>query len=525
MEIQSRTAGAPRQLSGAFAWLTERRAAALAFALALGIAATIVVAQPLRSPWWTYADADASYTGAALNLVAGYPAQFVDHPGLPLTEATALVFGADALLRGNVSRADREAYTDARLLNLDRARPIFRGLSALLYLAGAALAFLLIARLLGHWTWGLAGSLLWLATPGLQPMAIQLRPDVALGLCCLVFAYLIGRAVETRDARLYTGAAFVAGLALMLKLHAIGLLVPLALAVLWRPPETAWRPPWRRLAWATGAIAAFSVLVNWDRLPYAPTAAQLGSLAGALALALVATLATSRRRASVVPAAYGAGVLLPVLLDPPDGLQALVVLAKSATGSGVSDVPSFATPLSALDGLLSFGGLVLLAVAAVAAVFGLRRGDTRPVVWAVGAVTLGVLAWARPVAPHYLAPSFVLAVPAALWLLQRAAGARASLLVWPFVLLIAWPAFENRDAPAESAAKLQAAGTRERARALAGLGPNEVRLVPSYSPDPDVRYFELVQLYVRHSPDYPYRLLPMTAAAVTYADSHGLEPK
>ena len=87
----------------------ERRSAALAFVLALGIAATIVAAQPLRSPWWTYADADASYTGVALNLVAGHPAQFVDHPGLPLTEATALVFGADALLRGNVSRADREA--------------------------------------------------------------------------------------------------------------------------------------------------------------------------------------------------------------------------------------------------------------------------------------------------------------------------------------------------------------------------------------------------------------------------------
>ena len=117
------------------------------------------------------------------------------------------------------------------------------------------------------------------------------------------------------------------------------------------------------------------------------------------------------------------------------------------------------------------------------------------------------------------------AVPAALWLFQRAPRARASLLVWPFVLLIAWPAFESRNAPAESAAMLEASGTRARARALAGLGPNEVRFVPSYSPDPDVRYFELVQLYVRHSPNYPYRLLPMTDAAIRYAESHGLEPK
>ncbi len=503
----------------------ERRAAALAFALALVVAAVIVAAQPLRSPWWTYADADASYTGAALNLVAGYPAQFVDHPGLPLTEVTALAFGADALLRGNVSRSDREAYVDTRLRDLDRTRAIFRGLSALLYLAGAALAFVLLARLLGHWTWGLAGSLLWLAAPGLQPMAIQLRPDVALAVCCLVFAYLIGRAVEARDARLYAGAAFVAGLALMVKLHGIGLIVPLVVAVLWRSPLAAWQPPWRRFAWATGALAAFAVLVNWDRLPYTPTAAQFVALAAALGLTFVATMVAARRRAAPVALAYAAGVLLPVLLDPEDGLQALVVLAKSAAGQGVSDVPSFQTPLAGLDDLAGFGGLVLFAVAALSIVFGLRRGDPRPVVWAVGALTLGVLAWARPVAPHYLAPSFVLAVPAALWLFQRTPGARASLLVWPIVLLIAWPAFDDRNAPAEHAAQLEEAGKAARAEALVGLGPNEVRLVPSYSPDPDVRYFELVQLYVRHSPPYPYRLLPRTEAAIRYAESHGLEPK
>jgi hypothetical protein len=294
---------------------------------------------------------------------------------------------------------------------------------------------------------------------------------------------------------------------------------------LWRPPLTDWRPPWRRIAVPTIALVAASVLVNLDRLPYTPTAAQLGALAAALAVALLAALAASRKRAGSVPLAYAAGVLLPVLLDPEDGLQALVVLAKSAAGRGVSDVPSFATPLSALDGLLSFGGLVLFAVAVLAAVFGLRRDDARPVVWAVGAATLGVLAWARPVAPHYLAPSFVLAVPAALWLLQRTRGARASLLVWPFVLLIAWPAFDNRNAPADNASKLEASGKTARAQALEGLGPNEVRFVPSYSPDPDVRYFELVQLYVRHSPDYPYRLLPMTDAALSYAESHGLESK
>ena len=525
MEIQSRTAHAPRVLTEPLAWLWKRRAAAVAFALAVGLAAVIVAAQPLRSPWWTYADADASYTGAALNLVAGYPAQFVDHPGLPLTEATALAFAADALLRGNVSRADREAYVDTRLLDLDRTRPVFRGLSAFLYLLGSALAFVLLARLLGDWTWGLAGSLLWLAAPGLQPMSIQLRPDVGLAVCCLVFAYLIGRAVELRDARLYAGAAFVAGLGLMLKLHAIGLLVPLIVAVLWRPPSVSWRPQWRRLGWVTGVLVVFSLLVNWDRLPYTPTSAQLVALIAALAVALVAALAASRKRATAVPLAYAAGVLVPVLLDPEDGLQALVVLAKSAAGRGVSDVPSFQTPLAALNDFAGFGGAMLLAVAAISIVYGLRSGDARPVIWTIGALTLGVLAWSRPVAVHYLAPSFVLAVPAALWLFQRTRGARASLLVWPLVLLISWPAFEDRDAPAAQAAKLEQAGKTTRARLTAGLGPKDIRFVPSYAPDPDVRYFELVQIYVRHSPSYPYRLLPMTEAAVRYARAHNLEPK
>ena len=126
LEIQSRTAHAPRQSERARrrgVW--ERRAAALAFVLAIVVAAVVVFAQPLRSPWWTYADADASYTGAALNLVAGYPAEFVDHPGLPLTEAAALAFGADALLRGNLSRADRRGV---RRRTAARPRPHAGGL-------------------------------------------------------------------------------------------------------------------------------------------------------------------------------------------------------------------------------------------------------------------------------------------------------------------------------------------------------------------------------------------------------------
>ena len=37
----------------------------------------------------------------------------------------------------------------------------------------------------------------------------------------------------------------------------------------------------------------------------------------------------------------------------------------------------------------------------------------------------------------------------------------------------------------------------------ANLRPGEVAIVPSYSPFEDSRYFELVQIYVEHTPDYP----------------------
>jgi dolichyl-phosphate-mannose-protein mannosyltransferase len=521
LEVQGRAGHAPGALTSALEWAWPRRFAAVALAVGVGLAAVVVTAQPVGSPWWTYADADASYTGAALNLVAGYRAQFVDHPGLPLTEATALLFGADALARGAGSRDARERYVDERLLDLDRTRTIFRGFAIALYLAGSLLAFLALARLLGHWTWGLAGSLLWLAVPGLEPMSIQLRPDVALAFCCLGFAYLVGVGVQARDARLYAGAAALAGFALLVKLHAVGLVVPLAAAVLWRPPERSWRPPARTVAWSAAALVSFSLVVNWERLPFTPTAAQGLALAVVLAATALASAVARLRKAVAVPLAYAAGVLVPVLLDPPDGLQALVVLGNSAVGRGVSDVPSFQTPLEELRGFVGLGALLVFALAALAAAFGFRRRDPRPVVWASGALVLGILAWARPVTPHYLAPSFVVAVPAALWLLQRTPRARATLLLWPLVVWIAWPSLRDRDAPAQAAEALAAEAAPVRMRALAELDRGEVALTPSYWPDGDVRYFELVQLYVEHSPPYPYRLLPDTAAARRYAHEHG----
>jgi Dolichyl-phosphate-mannose-protein mannosyltransferase len=532
LEVQGRPALAPRRLSPALAWLWARRWAALALVTVVTVAATIVDAQPVRSPWWTYADADASYTASGLNLLLGEPVRFVDHPGLPVTEAASLAFGVDALLdKASLSWDERLAYVDERLLDLDRSRGIFRGIAIAFYLAGALLSFLLIARLFGHWTWGFAAGLLWLAAPGLVPMSIQLRPDVLLAVLTLVFAYFVGRAVESRAASTYAWAAAVAGLAFMVKLHAAGLLVPLGIALAWRPPLPALPRPDRRLLIAVGlAVAVPALLLNWTRAPFDLTQAQTQALVGVLAVgaACGAVIRFVPRLAAygVVAAGYLAGLVLPIALDVPDGLQALVQAAKTATGTGVqSGVESFSTPFSQIDDIVGARVMVVFMLAAAAGVYGLVRRQPQPVVWAAGGLAMAILAFARPPNVHYFAPAFVFSALCLLWLVHRSRPGAAPLLIWPVVLLLAWPAFDQREAPAAEANRFAGVVASSQAVVDSRLQPGEVAFVPSYWPFADARYYELVQIYVDHVPPYPYRYLPAIAGARDFAAIRGWTPR
>jgi hypothetical protein len=523
----------------------------LALAAAVVTSAVVAFAQPVGSPWWTYADADASYAGSSLNLLLGRRVPFVDHPGLPLTEVGALGFGVDALLRGHVPAGDsRLDYVRTTMLNLDHARPVFRGLAIAFYLLGAALSFLLVSRLLGHWTWGLAAGLLWIAAPGLAPMSIQFRPDVLLAVLCLCFAYLIGRAVDERSASHYAAAGVVTGIAVMVKLHAGGLVVPLALAAAWRPPPPGWwgelragaaaRVRRRPLVWAVlGAVLlALALTVNGERVPFSPTQVQLQVLA-ALLLPVAGLLLLARLLAGRLPrlgaalavlglisASVVAGLLLPVALEVQDGLAALVNIAKSGSGGGVQqEVESFSRPFWDIVDIVSTPVLLVFALAAVAGVLGVVRKDPRPVVWSTGALMLFVLAFARPPAIHYFAPAFALSIPAALWALQRTRGAAASLLVWPVVLFIAWPSFRDRSAPKMETEQFAALVAPSRAIAEARLKPGEFALVPGFWPFPDSRWFELVRAFVDYAPERPYRYLPISGAAAGYASERELTPR
>jgi hypothetical protein len=219
-------------------------------------------------------------------------------------------------------------------------------------------------------------------------------------------------------------------------------------------------------------------------------------------------------------------MLLPVTIDVPDGLRAFVYLTRNLTGKNVQEgVEPFSTPLSQLDAIVGTPVVIVLLVALVAAALGIVRRDPLPVVWTVGALSMGAMAYARPPNVHYFAPSFVLASFALLWLLRREPRVALPLLAWPVVLYVMWPGWHDREAPAAEQARFAALVEPAKRYVDAQLKPGEVALVPSYWPFADSRYFELVQIYVDHTPAYPYRFLPTTAAVRPYAKLRELRPR
>ncbi len=520
----------------------------------LTVAALIVDAQPVGSPWWTYADADASYTGSGLNLMLGEEMTFVDHPGLPLTEVVAIVSGADALLRErSLSHEARLRYVDRTLLDLDRVRWLFRGVAIACYLLGAALAFLLAARLFGHWSWGLANGLLWLAAPGLIPMSIQLRPDVPLAILCLVFAFAVARAVERRSVGWFSAAALVVGFAGMVKLHAFSLIVPLVVAAIWRPPSepevlrslARARTLARSRPWALAGFGvpwvALAVLLNWERFPFSPTRAELSvvlvlagfTLAAVLAAVAVALLGAPwwiRRVASrfhaLLVVSFVTGLAVPVALDVEDGVRALHYIVRNMSGQGVQEgVEPFSTPLSAIDDIVGTSAVLVVLIGIAAGVVGAVRRQPVPVVWATAALATGAFAYARPPNVHYFAPAFVFAALAMLWLFRREPLTRMPVLAWVVVLYAFVPAWDGRLGSTDEQERFAALVAPAKRYVEPRLGPGEVAVVPSNWPFADSRYFELVDIYVQHTPAYPYRYLPATATGRAEAARRAVRPR
>ena len=233
----------------------------------------------------------------------------------------------------------------------------------------------------------------------------------------------------------------------------------------------------------------------------------------------------SRFNALLVVSFVG-GLLIPVTLDVQDGMRAFVAIVRNMSGQGVQEgVEPFSTPLSALASIVSTPVVFVFAFALLAGIVGVLRNNPVPVVWAVAALATGAFAYARPPNIHYFAPAFVFSALALLWLLQREPRARMPLLAWLIVLYIVWPAWDNRNNAAAEQEQFAATVASAKQYVDAHLAPGEVALVPSYWPFADARYFELVQIYVDHSPTYPYRYLPATAAVRSFAQPRQIRPR
>jgi hypothetical protein len=510
-------------------------------AIVIAAAVALVAAQPVTGPWWINADADATYSASALNIVSGDYSRYFDHPGLPTQEALALTFGAVSLAHGGPTRA----WATDEMLHLDRARPVFRGWAILFFVGGAALAYLLMSRLFGHWTWGLAGGLLWLAQPELTD-TIQIRPDMLLCVLLLLAGYVAVRAWERRSAVGYVVASAIAGVAFMTKLHAIAIIPMIVLATVLGYPGRNW---WHSLlsdarsfagrhrlgvGLAAGAWVVCFFLLNWNRFTVTTAGMNAGLLGAVAAAVVVYVLATMLARGRIarrifdpfyvaLAGAFAVGVALPLLLVLTYSPWILSLTFETLIGRNVNaGVSTFNLSFHQLTSFPLLEVMIVVALAGVAAVVGVARRDAFPVLWFVGAAAATVMAMARLSELRYYAPGFVLAVPAALWLFRRRRVAAAPIIVWALVAGVVVPTFVHMNDQTHFVALEQ---TEHRAATQIAdklLMPGEVALLPNYDyPMPDTRWWQLLHEFVYSPPAYPYRFLPDDPNAIQTAMSQG----
>lgn len=537
MEIPSRAIPSGRSLS-----LVRALAP---FAVVIAAAVVLVAAQPVTGPWWLNADADATYSASALNIISGSHSRYFDHPGLPTQEVLALTFGAVSLPHGGPTRA----WATNEMLHLDRARPVFRGWAILFFVGGAALACFLLARLLGHWTWGVAGGLLWLAQPELTD-TIQIRPDMLLCVLLLLAGYTAVRGFERRSALAYAVAAAIAGIAFMTKLHAVAIIPMIVLAVALGHPGPGWRLSMReglrsfvarhRVGVCVVAVAWFIcfLILNWGRFTVTTEGMNAGLL-GAIAFAVfdyavaahfVHKSVRNRLARRIfdplyvwLAGAFAVGVAIPLLLVLTYSPWILSLTFETLVGRNVNaGVSTFNLSLHQFTTFPLLEVMIVVALAGIAALVGVVRRDAFPVLWFVGSGVAIVMAMARLSELRYYAPGFVLAIPAALWLLRRLGSTAAPILTAALVAGVVIPTFVHMNDQSHYVALEQKENRAATQIADRVLKPGEVALLPNYGyPVPDTRWWELLHEYVYSPPAYPYRFLPDDPNAIQTATSEG----
>jgi hypothetical protein len=505
-------------------------------------ACVIIAAQPVTSPWWIYADADATYSASALNIMAKGHSRYFDHPGLPEQEALATTFAVTSLVHGGPTRA----WASNEMIHLDGARWIFRGWAIFFFVGGAALAYLLCRRLLGHWTWGVAGGLLWLAMPGIED-TIQIRPDVLLSALVLLTGYVMIRAWERRSAALFAIAAAIAGFAFMTKLHAVAVLPALVVATVIAHPQPGWWPRLldearsfvarHRIPLAAAFVAwlALFIFLNRGRFRISVTNVHVTLLAALGILvagyAAVTWAVQGRGRAGrifdplylLLAGAFAVGMIVPLSLVLSDSPRVLVGTFETLIGRNINaGITPFKLSVTDFGTYPLLEVMILIGVAAVAALVGIVRRNAWPVLWFVAAALSTLFAVMRLGENRYFSPGYVLAIPAALWLFRRRSSPAASPFVWLLVAIVVIPTFLHMNGPANSARTQEQQDQAATTLAQGLVKPGQVALVSTYAdPEPDARWWGVVYDFITTSPAYPYRFLPAQSGALqTAAEQH-----
>src|SRR3954453_19562099 len=135
-------------IRSAIAWARVNAVAVASLAVVAAAAISIVAAQPVQSPYWISADADATYTAAGLQIARGHHTHYLDHPGLPIEEGLALAFDAEWLADRAIGGPTHARFVDSRLVHLDATRTTYRPIAIAFYIAGALLLCAIVAALL-----------------------------------------------------------------------------------------------------------------------------------------------------------------------------------------------------------------------------------------------------------------------------------------------------------------------------------------------------------------------------------------
>jgi hypothetical protein len=499
----------------------------------VAVTAVVLAVQPLRSPWWSGYDYDTVYGASALALLRGERSAFYDHPGVPLQETLAGALTVTSLV--SAPDEDRAGRADAFLADLDRLRPYLRTLAAAFLVLSALIAFAAVAWVFRSAAAGAFAGLCLLAAPDVIAWAAVLKPDPLLAALSVATVALLVEGARRRSASLYVGAAATIGFAISVKVHALGLLAPLAAAVVFWPPRTvaprdviaealaAVRRQRRVLTVIAAVGLVLAVLLNaLAALPDARSLAELGVavvLATGLALVLQrATRRTSARRyvdlAIMLGAAGLAGAIVPNLLYANMPGPMLRWLAVTLSGRGVET--TVGSTVAPWDVLQPWGGLA--ALAAVGLVIALRAGDRTTLLWAFAAAAMGGLALLRYGSVHYYTPAIALLAPLAL-------PALAALARWPLVLAVAlfvvfFPAYRAGIDEARDRGQIARETERVNEWVEPRLQNGEVAL--TFLESNDSRYFNLVRFYDGTDREPVYRFLPATSDGVAYAASHNL---